>query len=974
MTGSEASINIKESEVIKLILDFLHNRELHVSMLSLEKESGVINGMYSDDLLFLRQLILDGQWDDVLEFMQPLESIDGFQSDHFRYLILKHKFLEMLCITKSEPNMQFPDISVDDVVECLNALEPYSPTREEYSSLCLLLTLPQVTDHVEYKNWNPSTARVHCFQDVAKMVETFLPANKKLSEAGFTASQDRLVNLMIKGLLYESCVEFCQQKATTDSPNTPIEDIIISDILQGSASDEADLSLLSWLQSIPPATFTCAFEQKKLKLQVDKIVKPPPAPISELLTPVMNRVSPYPTTPTKRPRSADTYSHMTQSLNPSLDGLSYGLMNQTKERKEAKAETKAANIMSRSFAAFHSPSRGTNTGFMSTMFDNSIQEEGSSETTSPDTSVSDKGEEKPQQVLMKRLPQAMEFSPPQPRRQPHPPSHPPKQPNHQVKKSPRAKEIPPQHPTPQQQQQQPQQQQQLTGSMVDSQLAYEEFRRQREQFEEQLRQQEEQRAQFAKQLEDGLSGQRPTGPRPQANTSAAESPPFTPPSKQPGLCTSTPRPGAAPSQAMPTPSTIGKAPSPQTSPRPVGPVTRSLEATFNKLSVQDGAPMVDGHTPKLSHSPSSTSSGDTPGKTRQSHIMDPKAKGHHFIPVTTLEDMQAIRAVAFHPSGALYTIGSNSKTLRVCSYPGVTDLRPDQKPEQPTVLYKRNRHHKGSIYCIAWSPTGNLIATGSNDKCVKVLKFNADTCNAEDWPQVSDPDSPENDLAQGPDMELTMHDGTVRDLVFMRDVNQGYPILISGGAGDCCIYTTDCEKGEGLHALAGHTGHVLTLYAWGGCLLASGAQDKTIRLWDLRAPRCVAIISSTTTGMGPGVSPVASVCVDPSGRLLASGHEDNSCMLYDISGGRVVQAFKPHTNDVRSTRFSPNAYHLLTGSYDHSIKIIDLQGDLTKTLPVTTVATHKDKVIQCRWHPTENAFLSTSADRTVTLWGEPQHR
>lgn len=28
-----------------------------------------------------------------------------------------------------------------------------------------------------------------------------------------------------------------------------------------------------------------------------------------------------------------------------------------------------------------------------------------------------------------------------------------------------------------------------------------------------------------------------------------------------------------------------------------------------------------------------------------------------------------MRAVAFHPSGALYAVGSNSKTLRVCSYP-----------------------------------------------------------------------------------------------------------------------------------------------------------------------------------------------------------------------------------------------------------------------------------------------------------------
>lgn len=53
MTAEEV-INIKEAEVIKLILDFLNSRKLHISMLALEKESGVINGLYSDDMLFLR--------------------------------------------------------------------------------------------------------------------------------------------------------------------------------------------------------------------------------------------------------------------------------------------------------------------------------------------------------------------------------------------------------------------------------------------------------------------------------------------------------------------------------------------------------------------------------------------------------------------------------------------------------------------------------------------------------------------------------------------------------------------------------------------------------------------------------------------------------------------------------------------------------------------------------------------------------
>lgn len=74
-------------------------------------------------------------------------------------------------------------------------------------------------------------------------------------------------------------------------------------------------------------------------------------------------------------------------------------------------------------------------------------------------------------------------------------------------------------------------------------------------------------------------------------------------------------------------------------------------------------------------------------------------------------------------------------------------------------------------------------------------------------------------------------------------------------------------------------------------------------------------------------SAVASVAVDPSGRLLATGQEDSSCMLYDIRGGRMVQSYHPHSSDVRSVRFSPGAHYLLTGSYDMKIKVTDLQGE-----------------------------------------------
>lgn len=82
----------------------------------------------------------------------------------------------------------------------------------------------------------------------------------------------------------------------------------------------------------------------------------------------------------------------------------------------------------------------------------------------------------------------------------------------------------------------------------------------------------------------------------------------------------------------------------------------------------------------------------------------------------------------------------------------------------------------------------------------------------------------------------------------------------------------------------------------------------------------------------PVGSAVASVAVDPSGRLLATGQEDSSCMLYDIRGGRMVQSYHPHSSDVRSVRFSPGAHYLLTGSYDMKIKVTDLQGNILQRI------------------------------------------
>ncbi|XP_009705895.1 PREDICTED: WD repeat-containing protein 47 isoform X1 [Cariama cristata] len=921
---AEETVNVKEAEIIKLILDFLNSRKLHISMLALEKESGVINGLFSDDMLFLRQLILDGQWDEVLQFIQPLECMEKFDKKRFRYIIMKQKFLEALCVNNAMSAEDEPqhvrvlftelEFTMREAVQCLHALEEYCPSKEDYSKLCLLLTLPRLTNHAEFKDWNPSTARVHCFEEACVMVAEFIPADRKLSEAGFKASNNRLFQLVMKGLLYECCVEFCQSKATGEEI-TESEVLLGIDLLCGNGCDDLDLSLLSWLQNLPATVFSCAFEQKMLNIHVDKLLKPTKAAYADLLTPLISKLSPYPSSPMRRPQSADAY--MTRSLNPALDGLSCGLTNHDKRVTDLGTKT---SPMSHSFANFHYP--GVQNLSRSLMLENtechSIFEE------SPERS--DTPVEPQHPISSETLCQS---------------SVPENEPLNGAQSQGSAK--------------------QEKNELRDSTEQFQEYYRQRLRYQQHLEQKEQQRQLYQQMLLEGGVNQEDGADQQQNLTEQ-----FLNRSIQKlgelnigmdslgnDVQTLSQQCNGSKASASANPaSNFTSAPSDAsqritTDSQNVNTSTPRKRGSANQIPFPEESP-VQGNQTIPEHAVTQPQLEDSSGNlTRTRGDEDDKSK-KQFICINTLEDTQAVRAVAFHPSGSLYAVGSNSKTLRVCAYPEVIDPSAYNTPKQPVVRFKRNKHHKGSIYCVAWSPCGQLLATGSNDKYVKVLPFNAETCNA-----------------TGPDLEFSMHDGTIRDLAFMEGPESGGAILISAGAGDCNIYTTDCQRGQGLHALSGHTGHILALYTWSGWMIASGSQDKTVRFWDLRVPSCVRVVGTTFHGTG---SAVASVAVDPSGRLLATGQEDSSCMLYDIRGGRMVQSYHPHSSDIRSVRFSPGAHYLLTGSYDMKIKVTDLQGDLTKQLPLMVVGEHKDKVIQCRWHTQDLSFLSSSADRTVTLW------
>ena len=92
--------------------------------------------------------------------------------------------------------------------------------------------------------------------------------------------------------------------------------------------------------------------------------------------------------------------------------------------------------------------------------------------------------------------------------------------------------------------------------------------------------------------------------------------------------------------------------------------------------------------------------------------------------------------------------------------------RDEQETGELEVLCQKTSLHKGSVYCVAFSSNGDIIATGSNDKMIKLVRFNED-----------------NPVILEDQLELSIHNATVRDLAFVHTAAGGHPVLASGGAG-----------------------------------------------------------------------------------------------------------------------------------------------------------------------------------------------
>lgn len=133
------------------------------------------------------------------------------------------------------------------------------------------------------------------------------------------------MQIIIKGLIYESCLEYCQKRAISNDDKQI--DFEFTHLLDETKLNRSDSSLLSWLQSIPNDTFNFQFEDKKLNVKIEKLDKPSLiANWSEMMltSPIKPKKFPHNATPFTRLRATDL---MSKSLTSGIvDGLSKSIM------------------------------------------------------------------------------------------------------------------------------------------------------------------------------------------------------------------------------------------------------------------------------------------------------------------------------------------------------------------------------------------------------------------------------------------------------------------------------------------------------------------------------------------------------------------------------------------------------------------------------------------------------------------------
>ena len=177
---------------------------------------------------------------------------------------------------------------------------------------------------------------------------------------------------------------------------------------------------------------------------------------------------------------------------------------------------------------------------------------------------------------------------------------------------------------------------------------------------------------------------------------------------------------------------------------------------------------------------------------------------------------------------------------------------------------------------------------------------------------------------------------------------------LASGADDNTIRLWDVATGTETARFEGHTSAVAALCLLPDGRLASGSRDNTIRLWDVTT-------GAETARLQGHTSWVAALCLLPDGRL-ASGSWDKTIRLWDVTTGAETARLQGHTSVVAALCLLPDG-RLASGSWDDTIRLWDVATGAESA----RLEGHTREVNALCLLP-DGRLASGSGDNTIRLW------
>ncbi|MCU0515275.1 MAG: CHAT domain-containing protein [Oscillatoria sp. Prado101] len=306
--------------------------------------------------------------------------------------------------------------------------------------------------------------------------------------------------------------------------------------------------------------------------------------------------------------------------------------------------------------------------------------------------------------------------------------------------------------------------------------------------------------------------------------------------------------------------------------------------------------------------------------------------------------------------------------------------------------------HSDIIRTVAISPDGKTLATGSEDKTVKL--WNLDTGELIDtiagdleW-IMSVAFSPDGQILASA-CNSAFQDGTIKlwdtdtrklrqtlgsSLLALRVATLAFSpdgqILASGNF-DSTINLWDLNTGKVRSTLKGHFKFDVDSIAFSadGQILVSGGWDNTVKIWNWRTEELLHTLNGPSpsdwvgflvTWFDSSVGMIDSVAISPDGQTVASGGYQQPVTLWDTGTGRRLRILTEHSGRVYSVAFSPNGKILASGGEDSTIRIWNYRtGELLQTLK------HLGPVRCVTFSPDGQTLVSGSDDMTVKVWRVP---